>query len=181
MRYRHDVLIETVCFDCDRTERRARFEKNNVLTTYMLTDAAVYGVRREYNRTDPDALLDQVARESEEIRQACKAFESGVWFAGLRPIVRRAAYRGLRAAFKVDDVACDLLVWSCAGRTVFTFQPADESFHVSLITAEDETKPVMGIQGICATKSQAVSLINAATKACADGIGFVRDDKIGMV
>lgn len=64
---------------------------------------------------------------------------------------------------------------------MFTLEPEDESFSVSLITAEDETAPVMGIQGISATKEQAVALIDAATKTLAGGKGFVRDDKCGVL
>lgn len=179
-RWRDDKRIEVVCFDCDKTERHAEFAKDGVLTTRMLTDAAIYGVRREYDRVAPNDMLDRVSRESAEIQTACKVFERDVWFGGLQKIVRAASHRGFRASFALDSVQCDLLVWSCAGRTVFTAQPADESYQVSLITADDSADPVMGIQGICATKEQAVALLDAVTKACVGGANFVRDDKIGM-
>lgn len=183
-RWRDDKRVEVVCFDCDKAERFARYAETDVLTSNLLIDGALYQARREggaaggsYAR---DYLLDRANREIAEIHTACKAFERDVWFGGLQRIVRAASHRGFRASFALDSVQCNLLVWSCAGRTVFTAQPADESYQVSLITAEDEANAVMGIQGICATKGQAVVLIDAATKACVGGANFVRDDKIGM-
>ncbi len=47
--------------------------------------------------------------------------------------------------------------------------------------AENERSFGFGVvYGICATKDDAVKLIEAATKALAGGVGFVRDDKVGM-
>ena len=174
-----------MCFDCARAERRTEYGKTGILTSSILTDAAIYEVRREYGE-EQDFLLDRAMREIAPVRAACKTFEALVWFGdrpgserGLQPIVRAASHRGFRVAFAADGVQCRALVWSCAGRTVFTFEPEDESYQVSLITAEDETKPVMGIQGICATSAQAVGILRAATSLRASD--FIRDDKIGML
>lgn len=64
---------------------------------------------------------------------------------------------------------------------MITVETADESAQVSVITAEDSDDPVMGLQGIYATRGQAVGILQAATTALAAGAGFVRDDKVGMV
>jgi len=170
------VRIEAVCFDCDRKERHATYAASGVLTTRMLTDAAIYGVRREHDKDSYNYILDKVERESEEIRRRVKDFERGVWFRGLQKQVRATSHRGFRA--DGEDVC--VLVWSCAGRTVMTIEPPDESHSVSLITADDETEPVMGIQGICATKEQASALITAAISAYNNGVAYRRDDKVGM-
>jgi hypothetical protein len=127
--------------DCDREERHARYARDGILTTRMLTDAVIYGVRHEHGD---------------------------------------ARYRGHRASFVAAGVDAVAMAWSCAGRVLFTLKPEDGSHSVTLITAEDENKPVMGVQSICATWEQAVALIDAATKALCGGVGFARDDKIGM-
>lgn len=178
-RWRDDKRIEVVCLNCNRAERRAAYETTGILTSSIMTDAAIYSVRREYDEAQ-DPLLDRASREVAQIRKACKSFERDVWFAGLQTKVRAASHRGFRAPFTVGAIPCVALVWSCAGRTVFTLEPEDESYQVTLITAEDEASPVMGIHGVCSTKEQAVGLIDAATKALRGGVGFKRDDKVGM-
>ncbi len=175
------VRVEVVCFNCDRAEYRAEYKQTGVLTSKMTIDAAMYGVRHgEFGKGAADPLLDKVLSEFAEVRKACKAFEQDVWFAGFQSIVCAASHRGFRASFSVNDVPCVALNWTCAGRTVFTLEPVDNSYQVSLITNEDESDPVMGIHGICATKDQAVDLIVSATKALKGGVGFARDDKVGM-
>ncbi len=179
----HETMtrVEVVCFNCNRAEYRAEYEKTGVLTSKMTIDAAMYGVRHgEFGKGAADPLLDKVLSEVEQVQKAYKAFEQDVWFAGFQSIVRAASHRGFRASFSVNDVPCVALNWTCAGRTVFTLEPVDGAYQVSLITSEDGSHPVMGIHGICATKDDAVKLIEAATKALAGGVGFVRDDKVGM-
>jgi hypothetical protein len=176
------VRVEVVCFNCDRAEYRAEYKRTGVLTSKMTIDAAIHGVRHgEFGKGQPDPLLDQVASEVAEIRKACKAFERSVWFAGFQSVVRAAEHRGFRASFDVGSTPCVALNWTCAGRTVFTFEPVDGSYQVSLVTSEDDRSPVMGIHGIRATKEQAVNLITSATGALWGGVGFVRDDKVGMI
>lgn len=177
-RWRDNKRVGTVCLDCDRKERRKRYAKDGVLTTQMLIDAAIYHSRFTHGETPRDVLLERAWLGHKRVRGAAKMFETDVWFGGLRKVVRDARYRGHRAEFEANGVKAKALVWSCAGRVMFTLEPADESYSVTLITAEDEDKPVMGIRGICATWQQATALIDAATKLrTAD---FKRDDKIGM-
>lgn len=180
-RWQGDKRAEVFCADCDKTEKLAEYTKTNLLTTSLLCDAAIYGARREMKSGTPrDFTMERIQLESAQIRESCKAFERGVWFAGFQSAVQRADNRGFKASFSVGDVQCKALAWSCAGRTAFTFEPEDESYQVSLITAEDETEPVMGVNSVLATGAQAVGIISAATKALLCGNGFVRDDKVGM-
>lgn len=178
-RWRNDKRVEVMCFDCDKKERHERYAEDDVLTTRLLTDAEMYGVRLEYGKEASDPLLDRVRRESDRIKPALKRFESAVWFGGLQSLVRDTQYRGHRATFEANGTKADALVWSCAGQTLITIEPADGSYSVTLITAEDSSEPVMGIQGIRATWGDARALIDAAAKLrTAD---FARDDKIGVM
>lgn len=178
---RDGVRVEAVCFACDTGERREAYAETDVFTTKIMTAAAIYSVRLEYGRENRDPLLDRALRDTQAIRTAAKAFERDVWFAGLQDDVRKAPTKGSRASFTIGDVPCVLLAWACAGRVLFTFEPEDDSYQVTLITAEDETRPVMGIQGVSATRAQAVALIDAATAALRGGVGFTRDNKVGML
>lgn len=172
---------ESICFDCDRQERHEAYAETNVLTTKIAMDSAIYEVRREDNRTAPDLLLDRAVRELADVRADYKAFERIVWFGGLQAMVRAASFRGFRADFTMlDGTEARALVWSCAGRTVITIETADEAAQVSVITADDSNEPVMGLQGILATKAQALALLDAACVRLAGGNGFKRDDKVGM-
>ncbi len=175
------VRAHAVCFACNTKEYRAEYEASDIFTTKIMTDAAIYGVRLEYGRESPDPLLDRALRDTQAIQTAAKTFERDVWFAGLQDAVRKATTKGSRATFAVGGVPCVLLAWACAGRVVFTFEPEDESYQVTLITAEDEARSVMGIQGVRATRAQAVALIDAATAALRGGVGFTRDDKVDML
>ncbi len=180
-RWRNGARVEAVCFACNTKEYRAEYAETDVFTTKIMTDAAIYSVRLEYGRESPDPLLDRALRDTQAIQTATKTFERDVWFAGLQDDVRKAPTKGSRAPFTVGDVPCVLLAWACAGRVVFTFEPDDESYQVTLITAEDEARPVMGIKSVRATRAQAVALIDAATATLRGGVGFTRDDKVGML
>ena len=174
--------VESICFDCDRREHREAYASTDVLTTKIVMDSAIYEVRRESNRTAPDLLLDRAVRELADVRTSYKAFERIVWFGGLQARVRAASFRGFRADFTMlDGTAARALVWSCAGRTVITIEIAAETAQVSIITADDSDDPVMGLQSIRATKGQAVALLDAACVRLANGLGFERDDRIGML
>jgi hypothetical protein len=184
-RWRGERRVEAVCFDCDDAEAIAAYSATKVLTTKVMTRASVESVRREYGNgtRDPAAFvaLGLAHISTLLIRNAVKDFERVVWFGGLQEQVRAAKYRGLRAGFEIAGERYKVLVWSCAGRTVFTIEPADESRQVSLICAEDSAESTMGIHGICATERQAIAMLSGACAEWANGIRFERDDKVGMI
>lgn len=133
------------------------------------------------NRTAPDLLLDRAVRELADVRADYKAFERIVWFGGLQAMVRAASFRGFRADFTMlDGTEARALVWSCAGRTIITSETAAETAQVSVVTTTNSNEPLMVLQGIIATKVQALALLDAACVRLAGGVGFERDDKVGM-
>lgn len=167
--------VECVCFACDNAEKLDTYAKTGLLSIGLVCAATAKEARGE-----SDDTLARVSKEYAEVRDACKAFERDVWFAGFQSTVRAASRRGFRALFAVGPLSCVALAYSLAGRVMLTLRAADDSCEVSLITAEDESEPVMGVASICATKEQAVGLIDAATRQLAAGNGFSRDDKCGV-
>lgn len=144
-------------------------------------DAAIYGERRAYGKEAQDPILDRVNRDLAVVNAAIILFEQDVWFGGFQAKVHAARHRGFRADFAMPDGAPALaMAWSCAGRVMITIEFADDSAQVSVVTADDSEHPAMGLQGISATRDQAVGLLRAATTALARGAGFKRDDKVGM-
>lgn len=184
-RWRDGERVEAVCFDCNDAEKLREYLDTGVLTSSLMTRATIESVRREYgkgvaNPTQRD-LLARAWAATEAIQRAAKEFERVVWFGGFAEQERAAKHRGWRAAFDLAGEQHKVLVWSCAGRVVFTIEPDDESRQTSVICAEDENRSTMGIQGVCATEQQAIAMLHGATVAWARGMRFERDDKVGMI
>jgi len=117
-----------------------------------------------------------VAASNKRIHAEIKAWESGVWFDGLQKDVLAAKFRG----FRLDFNGGHTLVYSLAGRTQITIETSDDSAQISLITADNETGPVMGQNSIRATEDQALGLLVRSRVAFGFGAKFRRDDKIGI-
>lgn len=183
-RWRGNVRVEAVCFGCDDAQRLREYLDTGVLTTKFMVRASIENVHREYGKgvSDPVAAeaLARAWASTEAVQRAAKELERTVWFGGLAEQVRAAELRGFRAAFEIAGEKHDVLVWSCAGRVVFTIEPADEGSHVSVICAEKGDQSTMGIHGIRATEQQAVAMLSGACAAWSSGMRFERDDKVGM-
>lgn len=178
-RYRDDVLLESICFDCDNTEQIDAYEKTKVLTSKVTVMAAIDEVHREYGKPSTVGhreTMIAVAASVERIRGRIKAWERAVWFGGLQAQVLAADFRG----FRMDFPGGTALVYSLAGRTQITIETTDESAQVSLITADNEREPVMGQNSIRATEDQAIGLILASQDAFGAGVRFERNDKVGL-
>ncbi|MGK3981204.1 hypothetical protein WMF38_56935 [Sorangium sp. So ce118] len=160
------------------------YAKTSVLTTQVMVRASIENVHREYGKgvTDPVErdLLARAWAATEAVQRAAKDFERDIWFGGLAEKVRAAEHRGWRAGFEITGERHDVLVWSCAGRVVFTIEPVDESRHISVICAEEGEESTMGIKGICATEQQAIVMLLGVCAAWERGMRFERDDKVGM-
>jgi hypothetical protein len=112
-----------------------------------------------------------IAEQSEGIHALAKSptgFEQTVWFGGLQKAVLDTNDRSLGAKFTAKDgTTIEMLTYCCAGRCVIQLDAPDA--RLTLITAEDETEPRMGVQGIDATVDQAQGLLIAATEAWREG------------
>jgi len=172
------TLIETLCFDCSDKQHVQDYVATSILTTKVTMIATLDQLNLERGRKiriEPD-VLERVSKSMFHIEREFKIWESEVWFGGLRCIVRKARYRGHSLEFNGGDC----LVWSCAGRTLFTLRSNDEKSQLTLICAEDSPEPTMGLQGICATEEQAISLLLSSRVALLNGGKFSRDNKVSI-
>ena len=195
-RWRDDKRIEAICFDCDEREQIASYLQTKVISTKLMMRGAIEKVRAESallpppphakRRKPPRPLPENAAAAYREINASVdrlqaevKNFERAVWFDGLQRRVREASHRG----FSARGEGMTALVYSIAGHTMITLQPADESISLTLITAEDSTDAVMGIQGISATEQQALALLKTCREVWewTGGLMFERDDKVGIL
>jgi hypothetical protein len=184
-RWSDNKRIAAWCIPCADRERLEVYAKTSVLTTQIMVRASIENVHREYGRPADNPverhLLARAWASTEAVQRAAKEFERVVWFGGFAEQVRTAKHRGLRASFDVAGEHHKVLVWSCAGRVVFTIEPDDESRQISVICAEDEDRSTMGIQGVFATEQQATAMLHGATVAWTRGMRFERDDNVGTL
>lgn len=112
-----------------------------------------------------------IAEQSDAVHALTKSptgFEQTVWFGGLQKAVLATNDRSLGAKFTAKDgTTIEMLTYCLAGRCVIQLDAPDA--RLTLITAEDETEPRMGVQGIDATVDQAQGLLIAATEAWSEG------------
>ena len=183
-------LTEAICFDCEEVESVYQFNKDRVLTSRLMTSAVLNASHDEYrvkrgsrSYGEPErryaAMYRLVYASYEKVRLEVKRFEQAVWFAGLQAQVQKATHRGFKMTFSDDGVDTIAMVYSLAARTQITIERGDT--QIMLITAEDETSPVMGINGLRATEQQAIDLLKSAAGAFKSGAKFKRNDKVGIL
>lgn len=173
------TLLESICFGCNDAEHIKLYRETKVLTSTVTVMASIDKVHREYDKpcaTGNRELLIAVWASCAKIFTEIKAWERAVWFGGLQAAVRAAKFRG----FRLDFPGGSALVYSIAAQTQITIETTDGSAQITLITAEDETQPVMCQNSIRATEDQALGLLAALQKAFVEGAKFQRDDKIGL-
>lgn len=184
-RWRDDKRVEAVCFGCDEAERLKAYIDARVITTKLMIRAAIEAVRRECGKgmQDPESAraLAEVKRSTDKIHWIVKEFERRAWFGGLQAQVLAAAHRGFRATFGATGTEFCVLVYSLTSKTMITIESADESQSISIITTNNKTEPIMGIQGICATETQAIAMLTGARAAYESGMRFDRNDKVWIL
>lgn len=133
-------VIRTICHECRNREHRQLYETSGVVSTGYLMDSML--------KRRPDMMAI-----AQEIETAAREFKRVVWFGGLQAMVREKNGHSW-------DHDPKLLALASAGRACVTLDGAESS--LTLICAEDSDSPAMGIQGIYATKEQALGLIREA-------------------
>ena len=174
-----DVRTEVRCTTCDDAKRLAEFRADGRLRTGTTTTAAVHGVRAEYGHgCDPTWLAIDAARKTVQTR--IRAFDADVWLEGLGRIVDAERSRGMKSAeFPSPSGPARLMTFTSAGRVMLTIDA--ELASVSMLTAEGEWTPRMGMQGIDATADEAIALIDAATEAWRAGtLAMAADNAVGI-
>lgn len=164
--YRNGLVYKTICFKCDKKERFEEYLSTNKISTKLMLDASmiVYDLKnghplKEGEFTNLKSVLE-INEAVEKLQIQCKEFESKVWFNGLQAEVHNSKFKGLSA--KNDSV--QVLTYAMCGRCMITINSGqDKDYdHITFITSEDGSNPVMGIQGIHCTYEKAAKLINTA-------------------
>jgi hypothetical protein len=168
------------CIACDRERTLAAWEEKPILRTRLMTDATIAKVRNQYGHgCDPRYLV--IAKQVKDIHYIAKAtFEPRVWFGGLQKAVRATRERGLKTVVDAEGGAVEMTTYCLAGRCMIQLDRGDT--RLTLITAEDEDEPRMGIQGIDATRAEALAMLSVVTKAwvAAGGLTMEPAPNVGM-
>lgn len=181
------IRVECICFDCDEMERITEYQQDKVLTTRFMTSAVCSAITEQYRKEPgsrsygepPHRFINTYLEANESVKRLqveVKKFEQAVWFSGLQAQVLAAEFRGFRMNF--GNVIA--LVYSLAGRTQITIESINGDKQISLITADDEKRPVMGINSISATEEDAMKLMVTCREAYERGYKFTRNDKVGL-
>lgn len=170
------------CHPCDMTQRFDRYAATKRLHTWLMTEVGLRHYDLERGRAVERADLVREAHASvERVRAEVREFDRGVWFGGLQKAVRASRTKGLSAKEPVSSPLgpVKVLAFAMAGRAMITLDAATCS--VTVITAEDDTEPRMGIQGIDATEAEALALLLAVRTAWTAGtVDMVPDEQVGI-
>ena len=117
-----------------------------------------------------------VNESMERVTRALKTvYEPDCWFGGLATFVRPEPVKGHSG----EAEGLKMLSYCMVGRAVQTLSIGDAS--ITLITAEDEDVPRMGVQGIAATEERAIEMLVKATDLWKSGaLKLSRDTDVGM-
>jgi hypothetical protein len=183
--YDKDLKVkETICFICYRKEAMEAYKRDNKITTKLLTEAALaecyFDVNFNLNRIRKDIVdfcyankkeLKRIKQDSDEIHSYVDHFQSEVWDSYLGKYYKDSDNRG--HSTKVGDTK--ILMWGSAGRVLITLENGLD--NVTMIFCESEVMRG-GIQGIYATKENAIELIKTAT---IKNLEFKRDDEVSCI
>lgn len=175
-RYNKDNEVDHhLCTPCVKNLRIKEYnESGGEITTQLWLDATMrdswdgaYHRLREsvadFYRANED-ILKKVFSDMEEVTVVMKEFEKNQWFGWVQDYYNSTDIRG--HSYKGDDFK--VLLWGCAGRVLITLQGDPNSKYkganITMIFDEDSKDPRGGIQGIYATKEQALDLIRAGMR-----------------
>lgn len=112
---------------------------------------------REHYQANKDTLI-QIANDVEEIGAKEREFEEKHWLNKLQNYYRKSDGRGHSS----ETEHYKALLWGCAGRVLLTIDDKHSDATITLIFDETSKEARGGIQNICATKDQAMKLLQAA-------------------
>lgn len=150
---------------------------NNILSSRLVTQAIIdeFRLEKEKQTELPTNVIIKINSELRNIEKEIKEWERLVWFNGLQKKVQDSSNRGFKMSFGNDS---DVLVFSCAGRTLFTIRSKEA--EITIIAAEDAEYSSMGQQHILATQQQAIDLLKASYTAYKNGAVFEEDNNVSI-
>lgn len=180
------VCTKVRCRECESEELRLNYRKTGRINTTLTLDAALNS-RRDYHTGEPverrdGNTLERVNAAMAAINNHVKMFDKRVWFGGLQKLVQKCETKGMSATHSIPTKnigKVKVLAYAMAGRAMVTLDA--KKCSITVITAEDEDRPRMGIQGIDATELQAIELLDSVMDAWVLGeVHMKSDTNIGM-
>ena len=166
--YRDLQLMEAVCERCAAKDRNDQYKKTKQITTALWTDAVLdrqqlhaKGSMKEKDFRVDITDGDEIMRTMQACDELIGEFRRRHWMGGLcRQVYEaRSGLSGQAKDFKV-------LIMASAGRVLITIQDTKPKgkgkfggAHITLITADGDVAAKLGVQGICATKEEAIGLL----------------------
>jgi hypothetical protein len=166
--YKNNKLVESVCENCATKDRNDEYKKTKEITTRLWMDASLDrerlhskgSLKAEEHRVDSmDA--DEILRSMRACDELIGEFRRRHWMGGLCKRVYEAKY-GLSGKTKDFKV----MILASAGRVLITIQDTKPKgkgkfggANITLITADGDVAARLGVQGIYATKEEAIGLL----------------------
>lgn len=198
-RYKNNILVSALCFNCASDRDLNEYRETNVLVTSFCTDNTlklydepsvkkfIWGAGDvSSNLQSLENILPSLSGELQlrvgahisflKVYQKIKTFEQDVWFKGLQDLVRPSKDRG----FSAKDGNLTVMTYSMAGRCMITIE--DDKASVTMLCDESAKTSSMGDRGIRATESQAIGLLDRAVKGYQDGtLKFTVDKEVSYL
>ncbi len=170
--YKNGQTSHYLCNSCVKNLRINEYKSSGgEITTQLWLDATMrncwdgaYERLRDnvadFYRENEDTLK-KVFSDMEEVSEVMKEFESKQWFGWVQEYYASTEIRG--HSHKGDGFKA--MLWGCAGRVLITIQGDLDSKYkggnITMIFDEDSKEPRGGIQGVYASKENAIELIRA--------------------
>ena len=170
---------ETICWLCAQGEKMYQYTQTGEISSSLMSDAVMcrihveeykddfQGIRRDvaYHYRNYAKELVQIAHDCDEIHAKGREFEEKHWLPKLRKYWNDSTERGHGAT--TED--WKILMSGAAGRVLITLQDTKPQGQgkfggawITLIFDDSADYARGGIQGMCATKEEALGLIQAA-------------------
>lgn len=163
-------------------EAFAKYHATKEITTSLMIDASLHDCRVQDGRWSglrTDVLeyslkhyetLREIAKAVEAISAKAREFERVCWLGKIQSYYSNSTARGHS---RTHD-GCKMMLWGCAGRVLLTLQDkypqsdrraAYGGANLTLIFDETSEEARGGVQSLCATKEEALALLQAAMDA----------------
>jgi hypothetical protein len=171
---KESTLVSVHCFNCQKEETIDRYLKTGRLTGSLIGHAELAEIYQETRRATIRDAYQRALGSRNRIRSLVKEFESRVWFGGLQKLAQNAKTKG--TSFEHKDFK--FLCYTMGGRAVITLDTPKAA--VTVITAEDSTEPVMGLNTLDATEEQAMAILETAIRLWAADHRVQEDQEVRL-
>jgi hypothetical protein len=147
-----------------------RYSTSKRLTAHLVTSTLLGQV------TEPYASSIQV--EYAALEETIHSFDLIVWLGTLQRYVQAAKVKG----HSMRDTQVEALLYAIAGRVMITLKGVAVDCDITVITAEDDKTPRMGMQSIYGTAENAQKLLHYMIDLAGKGqVHFQSDTEVNII